>query len=54
MSDHILLHLSNKLWKRYKCETVPNFFHFLAKTLIHSILQEYKNNSKLLYIYHYT
>ena len=42
MSAHVLLNLLNKLGKVIKCEAWQAFYHFFAKSLINSIINEYE------------
>ena len=41
MSAHVLLNLSNELWKRVKCKACKAFYHVFATSLINSITQEH-------------
>ena len=42
MSTHVLLNLSNELWKKDKIRGLPSIYLFLARSLINSIIQEHK------------
>ena len=42
MSANVLLNLLNELEKIDKCEACRAFYHFLATSLINSIIQEHE------------
>ena len=41
LSAHVLLNLLNQLGKSDKCKACRAFYHFLAASLLNSIIQDY-------------